>query len=451
MTTDLHTPERAPKAGHRGPGKPSRSRQAIALGWLLLASGVCHAADTAAVQPPVFTYSPNPIETTPYGPAAADIALYPSNFVPCFGGPIALCYYSGPASDSAPETGPPNLSCEVSDDPNFSNCKCIEMPLGPYYVDINGILDEQVYLDTVRVCGETGANCQSQPNMAPVCAAIQSKQLLADADPAPDYISTFTPALDAAKIPGYAIGQTNCASAPYAGCMTAPCKRLSEQKVPLCDGCDEEAYIDVCTCPNYTGPYQVGQANADCNIAGDAPADDPGKNIWSAAYNPTVGMISQLDCVPDAFGNSGCPLLPPTPDSDPVQPAIPEVPQGISCPQVCAEYRNARDDGVEVGYTCDATLCTVSSLKDDAGLVEQACGGLGNSRLGTSEILKLEAAVGCSCCASQICGCEASETTENAVFDLNAEQAAMGIETQCQYNGSLCGSPSPASPTGAAE
>ena len=37
--------------------------------------------------------------TTSYGPAKADILLNKSNFVPCFGGPIALCYYSGPEGD----------------------------------------------------------------------------------------------------------------------------------------------------------------------------------------------------------------------------------------------------------------------------------------------------------------------------------------------------------------
>lgn len=52
---------------------------------------------------PVFKYHPNPMMTTSYGPAKADIVLNKSNFVPCFGGPIALCYCSGP------EGGDPDL------------------------------------------------------------------------------------------------------------------------------------------------------------------------------------------------------------------------------------------------------------------------------------------------------------------------------------------------------
>jgi len=47
--------------------------------------------------------------------------------------------------------------------------------------------------------------------------------------------------------------------------------------------------------------------------------------------------------------------------------------------------------------------------------------------------------MGCSCCASQICGCEASDDTQAKVFELNAAQEALGIETQCASNGTLCG------------
>jgi hypothetical protein len=43
--------------------------------------------------------------TTGFGPAYADITVAPSNFLPCRGGPFALCYYSGPNS------GPEDLSC----------------------------------------------------------------------------------------------------------------------------------------------------------------------------------------------------------------------------------------------------------------------------------------------------------------------------------------------------
>src|SRR5690242_12342817 len=38
----------------------------------------------------------NTLQTTPYGPAWADITLQKSNFLECKGASIALCYYSGP-------------------------------------------------------------------------------------------------------------------------------------------------------------------------------------------------------------------------------------------------------------------------------------------------------------------------------------------------------------------
>src|SRR5271167_4441571 len=51
----------------------------------------------------------NPVNwTTSFGPAYADITLASSNFVPCRGGPFALCYYSGPSS------GAEDLSCTLT-------------------------------------------------------------------------------------------------------------------------------------------------------------------------------------------------------------------------------------------------------------------------------------------------------------------------------------------------
>jgi len=50
---------------------------------------------------------------------------------------------------------------------------------GRYWGDIHAILDEDVYLDTIRVCGEGGSGC-TEPNSAPVCGTINSNQLFAD-------------------------------------------------------------------------------------------------------------------------------------------------------------------------------------------------------------------------------------------------------------------------------
>ncbi len=47
-----------------------------------------------------FNYPFNNTMTTDCGPAFADILLEQSNFLPCKGGPIALCYYSGPEPET---------------------------------------------------------------------------------------------------------------------------------------------------------------------------------------------------------------------------------------------------------------------------------------------------------------------------------------------------------------
>ena len=120
----------------------------------------------------------------------------------------------------------------------------------------------------------------------------------------------------------------------------------------------------------------------------------------------------------------------------PKPPNIPPPPSNISCANVCAEYRNsARGAGIEVGFTCDATLCTAA--KADLDLVKEACSGLGETSV--AEILKLETEVGFSCAASQICGCEPQPQTNAAIFSLNARQRARGISPQCDLNGTLCG------------
>lgn len=78
-------------------------------------------------------------------------------------------------------------------------------------------------------------------------------------------------------------------------------------------------------------------------------------------------------------------------------------------------------------------------LKNVALLVD-ACSGINDGRKGgLSEILRLESEVGCSCCASQICGCEPTLVTDKKIGALNEAQRGLGIEPQCDYNGTLCG------------
>ena len=340
-----------------------------------------------------FSFVPNDLMTTPYGPAYADILLESTNFLPCQGGPFALCYYSGPEPES----------CELIGDGTFANCKCFEIAYGKYFVDINAILDLNVYLETVDVCGSDGSGCQDT-NSAPVCASINSGNFI----PGSDTVSVFS--FDC--VPEEGIGDTNCPQSPYAGCMTAPCFRTGEEG------------IVECTCPTYDGPYQVGLNDQACTLGDDL--------VWSAAYNPNLTGTTPVPppggCIPDVPESlGGCPLI--TPD-------IPPPPPDVDCGEVCEEYNGCvTSNDVQSGYVCDATLCT--SRCNDRNLVGEACSGLQGCEI--SEIVKLESEVGCSCCASQICGCEASSTTENAVFDLNKRQREKDITPQCDINGTLCG------------
>ena len=74
-------------------------------------------------------------------------------------------------------------------------------------------------------------------------------------------------------------------------------------------------------------------------------------------------------------------------------------------------------------------------------LLAKACAGLTDGKMGIPEIARLDLAVGCSCCASQICGCEESADTDSEVWNPNELQREVGIQPQCDYNGSLCGEP----------
>jgi hypothetical protein len=246
------------------------------------------------------------------------------------------------------------------------------------------------------------------PNSAPVCETINNGTFI----PGADMISTFS----FECIPTEGIGSTDCTqppSIPYAGCMTAPCNRTEE------DG------IVNCFCPTFDGPFQIGLNGQSCNLDSDM--------VWSAAFNPNARGTSPIlppgVCIPDApESNGGCPLL--------TKNDIPPSPTNIDCSKVCQEYEDSQDvSGIEIGFTCDATLCT--SACNDRDLVDIACSGL--QVLGVTEIIKLEVEVGCSCCASQICGCDANSKTEQAVFDLNKRQRNRGITPQCDINDTLCG------------
>lgn len=343
-----------------------------------------------AFVPNTFLFWDNPANwTTPYGPAYADVQTSSTQFLPCIGGPIALCYYSGP--DPQP--------CIPTENGRFADCTCFEIPYGPYFVLQTAILNAFVYQQTVAVCGEDGSLC-TEPNTAPVCAVINENRLI----PGADMLSAFS----FACVPSEGLGQTTCTPLPYAGCMTAPCYRTSEKGIVSCQ------------CPTFTGPFQVGSNLAQCQL--------PAGRVWSAAYNPaeTGTAPAPAGCIPDAPGGFGCPLLN----------AGTVLPPGTDCAEVCREYATCITPArIQPGYTCDATLCTAQCSDQD--LVEQACAGLSGCDI--TAIARLESAAGCSCCASQLCGCTPSILTNRAIGDLNRLQAARGIPSQCAINGTLCG------------
>ena len=101
----------------------------------------------------------NTAMTTTYGPAWADVALAPTDFLPCFG-PYALCYYA---------------NCTVSADGKVSDCPCYEW-FGPNFVLINGILNLDTWQATVAQCTADPASCQ-KTNGAPVRSSAASALL----------------------------------------------------------------------------------------------------------------------------------------------------------------------------------------------------------------------------------------------------------------------------------
>jgi hypothetical protein len=133
---------------------------------------------------------------------------------------------------------------------------------------ITGILNSKVYQDTVNpnACGADGSACTKHPDKAPVCKAIAEGKLIPGADVISTYspsdqsdlVNLFTPVPDKPKL-------TICPKAPYAGCMTAPCKITA-------------ADLAECSCPIFWGIFQLIGAGAQCTLGDDL--------VNSASYNP---------------------------------------------------------------------------------------------------------------------------------------------------------------------
>ncbi|WP_226647800.1 hypothetical protein [Microbulbifer variabilis] len=388
----------------------------------------------------------NDIMTTVFGPSWANIWLKNQNFLKCNppqGAELsyALCYYSGPDVPTGQSNDNPSLPCTLSPSGKTANCKCYKLsteeipPNVPYFVDIHAILNKDIYEQTVKACGHSGANCAPTTSIeAPVCSSINVNQLI----PGADMVSVYSPV----KKLDYFPGSTSCRGL-YAGCMTAPCYETGEK----------DAYgnklVD-CNCPIYVGRYEIGQG---LSHGGDNQIQChlPGRNIWSAAHNPRTNnpidpQPPEGTCFPNTPPNTGCPLF--TAGNDNVDP------NSLMCEAVCDSYKqNSVVDRSQNGYTCDATLCTALGLGQDLPwmvnmgdrfrLIEKACSGIRDFN-NLSLINQVETLAGCSCCASQICKCSEDNIntkTNREILRLNIEQRAVGIRPQCDINGTLCGAP----------
>jgi hypothetical protein len=192
--------------------------------------------------------------------------------------PIALCYYSGPSSLS---TVTPCV-LNASNNGATATCTCYVIPANNLYsVDINAISNLEVYINTSATvppatvgCGEDGSLC-TITNSAPVCGNIEGNTLI----PGAQLISAFSDYLN----PSMPVdSQTSCTSMStmglYAGCMTAPCvltNNYDTEAPPL--GTATGLQLATCTCPTFSGPYQIGLPGQTC--------PPPGSNVvWSASY-----------------------------------------------------------------------------------------------------------------------------------------------------------------------
>ena len=360
----------------------------------------------------------------------------------------------------------PPLPCVLSKDGKSADCTCYGLsteqypaPI-PYFIDINAILNLDLYWRTIRACGHDGSLCSARApvrgdhpwNEAPVCRAANRDAVI----PGAPLISVFSPVKNADYATGADPNTTSCSAAKYAGCMTAPCVHTGKY-----DAAGNE--LVQCKCPVYDGPYELSQAGVPCDANELTPPTPPAATtgrkpvyVWSSAHNPKKnhGPIDPpaAGCIPDLAGGKGCPLYSATTDY-PITKGSP------LCRKVCAAYRNGvrqstpSGKGIQVAYSCDAALCTTMGIGQTttrppapirtASLLRQACGGL-DHQSGLRAILALEQANNCSCCASQVCGCDQpgrdiDAATQTLIGELNARQEKLGITPQCEINGTLCG------------
>lgn len=191
--------------------------------------------------------------TTNYGPAYRDTIELPSQMLGC-STQFALCFHSGAQP----------YPCTLSADGQSANCLCT-VATATNYTLITGILNYSVQQSTVQACGADGSGCQ-QVGQAPVCGYLSGGALI----PGSDVLSTYDTESRLQILKAFAnsmAGITQCAKAPYAGCMTAPCQLNS-------DGTAN------CKCPVFYGKFQLVGKNAQCSLGGGL--------VPSASYIPLL-------------------------------------------------------------------------------------------------------------------------------------------------------------------
>lgn len=193
--------------------------------------------------------------TTNYGPAYRDTMERPDAFVKC-SGRYALCFHSGAEP----------FPCRLTPGGRFANCKCT-VEDGENYVLVSAILNFAVYQETINACGSDLSQC-AETNSAPVCTAINEGRFI----PGARLISTFSPdvfAILKALLEGGASSDLQICTGknPYAGCMTAPCRKTLSG--------DAE-----CSCPVFYGPFQLTGEGAQCTL--------PPPLVPSASYSPSL-------------------------------------------------------------------------------------------------------------------------------------------------------------------
>ena len=238
------------------------------------------------------TFKFNTKETTTYGPAYANIAI-PDGLVNC-NTPIgrkfsyALCFYSGPAYKTGVNPRNPMLPCTLQDNGVIADCDCqlissngVDQGI-PYGVGIDVISNLAIYEMNTEACGINGDKCNNDGVPPPVCDAINTNLLI----PGADFISAYSTALQENYYTNGVSGTTNCETGLYAGCMTSPCYKTGRK-----DSNGQE--IVSCKCPVYRGPFQIGQANQNCDANKSTPTSNHKKilshtknYVWSGKYPP---------------------------------------------------------------------------------------------------------------------------------------------------------------------